>query len=136
MSTKTLIAGLIGGVASFLMGWLLFGILFRDMIIELSGMQGIMRQDSELIMWALILGNLSMGMFTAYIFATWTSISTFMTGLRVGAVIGFLMSLGWNMVDYATTNIYQLNGALLGVALSVVMGGVVGGVVGYWLGRK
>lgn len=136
MSTKTLIAGLIGGVTSYLLGWLLYGILFRDMTIELAGMPGIMRAETDLIMWALILGSLSMGMFTSYIFATWTSISTFISGLRAGAIIALLMSVGSDMISYATTNVYQLNGALLDVALTVVIGGVVGGVVGWWLGRK
>ncbi|MBK9629915.1 MAG: hypothetical protein IPO62_02405 [Saprospiraceae bacterium] len=136
MSTKTMIAGLIGGVTSYLLGFLLYGILFRDMTNELAGMPGIMRADADMIWWALILGNLSMGMFTAYIYATWTSISTFMTGLRAGAVIGLFMSVGWDMISYATTKIFTLNGAFLDIALVIVMGGVIGGVVGWWLGRK
>jgi len=136
MSTKALIAGLIGGVTSYLLGWLLYGILFMDMTNELAGMPGIMKQEADMVMWALILGNISMGLFTSYIFATWTSISTFMSGLRAGAIIALLMSIGWDFVSYATTNVFTLNGALLDVALTVVIGGVVGGVVGWWLGRK
>lgn len=131
-----MIAGLLGGVASFLIGWILYGFVFKSTMAGMEGMAGVTKPDEEMIMWALVVGNLSLGMMYAYIFGTWTNISTFMGGLRAGAIISFFMGLGWDMVGYATSNAFTLNGALMDVAICVVMGGIVGGVVAWWLGRN
>ncbi len=67
---KILLGGLAGGVVSFLLGWILYGMLLRD-VLEPEYVTDIMRADTEMIWWALILGNLSCGMLYSYIFGRW-----------------------------------------------------------------
>lgn len=136
MSTKALIAGILGGIVYFLLGWLLYGMLLESTFESMSGSaQGVSR-GMEMVMWALIIGQLTLGIMLAYIFSSWSGISTFMGGLKGGAIIGFLMTLGIDMTMFATTNISTLNGALLDVVVMTVNSGLAGGVVGWWLGKK
>lgn len=136
MNTKTIIAGLIGGIASFFLGWLFYGMLFKETLAGFAGSAtGVWRADNEMIFWALILGNLILGLLIAYIFSGWAGITTFAGGAQAGAIIGFLFTFGSNMIGYSVTNIMHLNGSLLDVGISTFMWAICGGLVGWWLGR-
>ncbi len=137
MNTKTLIAAVIGGACSFLLGWLFYGIIFKDTLAGMAGSaQGVMKADSEMIFWALLLGNLLIAYLVTYVFSTWAGITTFAAGAQAGAMMGLLFTLGFDMVTYAVTNMMTLSGALLDVVISVIMWGISSGLVGWWLGRK
>lgn len=137
MNTKTLIAGLIAGVVYFLLGWLLYGMLFASTMQNLSGSAtGVMKADDEMIMWALALGNIAFGMALAYIFGTWAKIATVMSGAVAGATVGALLSLGMNLIWYATSNVMTLAGSCLDVVIFTVMSAVAGAAAAWWLGRS
>ncbi|MBK8296972.1 MAG: DUF1761 domain-containing protein [Saprospiraceae bacterium] len=137
MNSKIIIAAVIGGLSSFLLGWLFYGILFKE---ALAGMAGsatnVMRADSEMVWWALIIGNLVIGYLVAFMWSSWAGITTFMGGAKAGAIIGFLFSFGWDMLMYGTTNCMQMSGALLDVMISTIMWAISAGLVGWWLGRS
>jgi len=136
-TNKILLAGLIGGAASFLLGWLVWGVLLMDFMKSNAGSAtGVMRAENEMIWWALILGNIAGGLLLALIYGRWGSISTFLTGAKAGAVIGLLLGISYDMMWYATSNVMTLNGALVDILANVVVTGLVGGVVGWFLGRK
>ncbi len=136
MNTKMLVAGLMGGVGFFLLGWLLYGILLMDTMASYSN-SACMRADGDMNFPLLVVGNLIQGFLVAYIFSQWASISTFATGLQRGALIGFLLSMALNCIWYATSTVMtEFTGAFIDVAVSTVMWGLVGGIVGWWLGRK
>jgi len=136
-TNKILLAGLIGGAASFLLGWLVWGVVLADFMKSNSGSAtGVMKAESEMVWWALIVGNLAGGLLLALIFGRWGSISTFLTGAKAGAVIGLLIAISVDMTMLATSNIMTLNGALVDILANAVVAGIVGGVVGWFLGRK
>ncbi len=136
MNAKMLVAGLMGGVAFFLLGWLLYGILLKDTLANYHN-GDFMRADADLNMPLLVLGNLIQGILVAYIYSQWASISTFVTGLQRGALIGFLLSLGMNCIWYATSTLMtEFTGVIIKVVIATVIWGLVGGIVGWWLGRK
>ncbi len=131
-----LVAGLMGGVGFFLLGWLLYGILLMDTMASYSN-AACMRAEEDMNLPLLVVGNLIQGFFVAYIFSHWASISTFATGLQRGAFIGFLLSLGMNCIWYATSTVMtNFTGAIIDIIVVTVMWGIVGGIVGWWLGRK
>lgn len=137
MNSKTIIAGILGGICSFLLGWLLYGIVFKNMMADMMGSAtGVMRSDSEMVFWALILGNLIIGCLVAYIFNFWASISTFMGGLTAGATIGLLFTLAFDLIFYATTNVTTISGIAVDVVINLLIWGISSGVVGWWLGRS
>ncbi|MFM9946509.1 MAG: hypothetical protein ACKV1O_01095 [Saprospiraceae bacterium] len=136
-TNKILLAGLIGGAASFLLGWLVWGIALQGFMKDNMGSAtNVMRPESEMIWWALIVGNLAGGLLLALIYGRWGSISTFLTGAKAGAVIGLLLGISYDMMWYATSNVMTLNGSLVDILANAVVTGVVGGIVGWFLGRK
>ncbi len=138
MSTnKILIAGLIGGLAAFILGWLFYGTLLMGFFEKNAGTAtGVTRPMEDMVWWAMILGHLAYGYLFALIYGRWASISTFATGAKAGAVIGGLMALTFDMIMYGSTNISNLTAALVDVVVMAVTGAIVGGVVAWWLGRK
>ena len=137
MNAKTLIAAMLGGISSFLLGGFLYGFLFRSTLEGLAGSAtNVWRPNDEIILWALLLGNLIIGYLVAFIFTNWAGSSTFTGGLKAGAIIGGLYALGFDLLSYGTSQVFQLGGALLDVGLSIVIWALSSGVVGWWLGLR
>jgi len=134
MNAKMLVGGLLGGVTFFLLGYLLYGLLFTDAMASCTSCQ---RPMGEINFLLLGVGNVFMGLTISYIFSRWVSVSTFMAGVTAGATIGLLMSIGFSSISYATSTVYSTPTCILyTVIIEVIMWGVVGGVIAYWLGRK
>lgn len=139
MSTKVLLATLAGGVVSFLLGWLVFGILLKSTYDGMLTETGItaMRSEADMMnyMWAMVLSNLVYGLLLAVIFSRWASISTFQGGAIAGGVIAFLVVLSFDLSMYAMMNTWRGGaGLLIDPLVNGVVGAVVGGVVGWVLG--
>ncbi len=133
-TNRILLAGLIGGVFAFFFGWLLWGIIFRDMMP--SGMASVNRAESDMIMWALVASNLIWGILMAYIFVQWASISTWQTGATAGAILGLLISAAYDFGFYSMTTLFTLQDVAIDVALNTFFVATMGAVVGWWLGWK
>src|SRR5476651_1399940 len=124
---KILVPGIAGGIAYFLLGYLFYGVLFKDVMV--GPVAGVNRIMDEFVWWSLILGNLSFGLLLAYIIAKPGS-SSAMSGAMTGGVVGLLMSLSYDMIMYATTHLLSQKMILQDVAISVVMSIITGAVIG------
>ncbi len=130
---KFAIGTLAGGIAFFLLGWLLYGMLFMKFFEANAGSAtGVAKEAMD--WWALILGNLAMGALLTFIFLRWANISTFMGGLKAGAVIGLLMALGFDLSMYGTSNIMNLSATFMDVVVFTLMAAIAGGLTGLMLG--
>jgi hypothetical protein len=130
---KIFLVGLFGGIFSFFLGWLLFGIVFKDaMHYEV---EGVMKSDTDMVWWAMILSNLLWGWLFAYIFIRWASISTWLAGLKAGAIIGLLFVAALDFGFLSMTNLFTLNGAIVDILINTVYCGIIGAFVG-WLSGK
>ena len=138
MDAKTrIMATLAGFVTLFLLGWLIYGMLLMDFYMSNSGTAtGVMREESEMVWWALIVGNVFQAYLLVYIFDKWTNITTFSSGLQAGAILGLILGFAMNLTMYGTSNMMNLTAALVDPFVSAVMMGITGGVMGYMLGRK
>lgn len=135
-ANKILISGLVSGIAVFLMGYLLYGVIFMSTMETMTGSaSGVMKEMDAMVWWALIIGNLLWGFLLAYIFGTWANISTFMGGLKGGAIIGLLAAAAFDLTMFATANIMSLSGTILDIVIFTVIMAVGGGVAGWMLGR-
>lgn len=136
MDTKKFLFGtLAGGIAFFLLGYLFYGIALMNFYSAHAGSAtGVAKSMEEMGWGPLILGNLASGALLTYIFLKWAKITTFGGGASGGAVIGFLMALGYDMVSYGTTNIMDLTAAATDVVVAAVMTAIAGGIVGAVLG--
>jgi hypothetical protein len=57
-------------------------------------------------------------------------------GISTGFILGFLMTLGFNLILYAQLNLYNTKILAIDTVLSGVMGGITGAVLGWWFGRS
>ena len=136
MNTNKLLFGtLIGGVAFFLLGWLLYDMVFSKTLADLMpGMADIQRPNKEYDMVAMVVASLAFGFLLAYIFEKWAVIRSFMGGLVAGATICFIMAIAYDSIWHATTTVGSWGGTALDAVISAIQGGIAGGVIGWWLG--
>jgi len=129
MKTKNfLVSGLVGGIVDFVLGWLFYGMLFKD-----SFPQPDEENSSALIF--IFLGCITFGLFIAYIFTKWAQITTAVTGAKAGAILGLFIALFWNFFNCAMDATVQMQTVALDVAISVVMAAIVGAVIGVVNGK-
>ena len=133
-TNKILLAGLVGGVFSFFFGWLVFGILFKDMMP--AGMSPVLRPEADMVMWSMIVSNILWSLFIAYVFVQWAQIATWQGGASAGAVMGFLISAAIDTSFYAMTTMYTLQNIGIDILLNTIYVAVIGAVIGWWLGWK
>jgi len=109
-TNKFLIGGIIGGIAYFLLGWLVWGMLLMNFMTENAGTAtGVMKAEGDMIWWALIVGNLFSGLAMAYVL-TKAGVSTASTGVMMGAIFGLLISASFDFTMFGTANIMNMNG--------------------------
>lgn len=132
---KILVSGILVGVVSFFLGWLIWGILLADFT-KIAGMAPVSRAETDMVMWAMIASNLLWGIFLAYVFVQWANITTFQTGAIAGATLGFIIVLAIDMGFYAMTTMYTIEDIVKDVLINTVYMALLGGILGWWLGRK
>lgn len=133
MNSKTLIAGIIGGIASFVAGWIIFGILLMNFFSKnMIHYDGLMKEPVEI--WAIAAGSLLHGVLLAYIFKL-GGIRSAGSGAIAGGITFLLMSLGVDLMMYAQFNLINFQMIALDVIGTSVLGICAGTAVGWWLGR-
>ena len=133
MNTKTLLGALIAGVISFLLGWLIFGILLMDYYTSnMVSYTGLIKNPPDIL--PIAIANLVWGLLVAWIFSM-AGINTISRGFSTGFILGFLMTLGFDLFLYAQLNLYNTKVLAVDVVLNGVMGGVIGAILGWWFGR-
>ncbi len=135
MNTKNfLVGGIVGGIVYFLLGWLFYGNLMMQYFHDHAGTAtGVERVMDNFEWWALILGNLSAGLLIAYVF-TKSGVSTLMSGLITGGILGFLISAFFDFSMYGTTNIMSKESLFADIAIFTVISAIAGAVVGAVIG--
>ena len=133
-TNKFIVGGIIGGVAYFLLGWLVYGMLLMDFMTANAGTAtGVMKAESDMVWWALIVGNLFSGLALSYVLNK-AGASGAAAGASVGAVFGLLICAAFDFTYFGTTNLYTMKGMLVDIAVSTVMSAVVGGIIGWYSG--
>ncbi len=131
MNTKKFLIGtLVGGITIFLLGYLFYGQLLANFFAQHShAPAGAERAMTELVWWALIIGNLGTGALLTYVFLKLGNVNSFSGGLGIGATVGFLSALGNDLVRYATENASDLTGVFADIVVFAVICGVAGGII-------
>ena len=117
MDTKKFLTGtLVGGIAFFFLGYLIYGMALMSFMSSHAGSAtGVQKSMEQLTWWALILGNLA-------------------SGATAAAVVGFFTSMGFDMVMFATSNIMDLTAVAVDIVAFTIMNAIAGGAIGAVLG--
>ena len=136
MLTRVLAATVAGGVAFFILGFLLYGLVLDPMVMKPNMNPDAAKLMNDPPVWVpLVLANFVSAFLLAYIFDKWAGIKTFRGGLEGGAIVWFLISLSFQLMFLAfmkMSNNYIP--AIADVVGSIVMGAIGGGVIGQVLG--
>lgn len=122
---KILRGTLIGGVAYFLIGWLVYGILLMDFFSSATNMCA-NRPDGEMIWWAMIVSNLLAALFLT-LFLNRTEAIGIVDGLKTGAIFGSLFT---GTIDFSFWSMTTMYSSLLPLLVEIVVSAIVFAVVG------
>ncbi len=129
---KLFMGGIVGGILFFLLGWLIYGMLLMDFMNNHTGAAGnVSRTEPDFLYLAI--GNLAMGFLLAYIFVK-SNVNSMAGGFITGAVLGLLMSVGYDCMIYGTTTVISKTAMAADVAVSTVMTAIAGAVVAMVMG--
>ena len=126
------VSGIVGAIVNFLLGWLFYGMLFKDSYPQPDESEG----SNSLIF--IFLGCLVFSLFIAYIYDKWAQINTLATGAKAGAIIGLFMGLCYNLFSLAMSDEcreWTMQLAVLDTAINIVMTAITGAVIGMVLGK-
>ncbi len=127
MNTKTLIAAVAGGLTLFLTGGFIYGLVLGNFFaVEVS------RDPVNLLF--IVPGELVLGYFLAWVLSC-CGASTVGDGAKNGALVGFLIALGYGLIMYGATTITDLTHYLVEAVIWAVRFACAGAVIGWWYGR-
>ena len=133
---KIAIASVAGGLVFWLLGGLIYGMLLTGFMEEhAAGTMTNMRGNDDMILWAMIIGNLLQAGLLAYIYDHWANISTFMGGAKAGALIGLLIAGSVGFIGYAVFSGSDVTWVITDMVVHAVMSAIAGGVIGLVLGK-
>lgn len=133
MNTKVIYASLATGIASFFLGWLVFGIALDGYFkAHTLTHAGLMKDPPNMI--ALAIANLAWGFTLAWLLWKMGATSA-SAGLVPGAIIGLLFALAFDMYMASFMMLYSGRMVIaVDILVNAAMGAVLGGVAGAVLG--
>ena len=121
MNKNVLISGIAGTIVYYLLGWLVYDILFPQMSTGDESMLGI------------FLGCLCYMFIYALIFVRWAHITTFKTGVTTGFVLGLLYALSWQ--SFAYTGHFEFSSFIREILIGSLMTAAGAGTVAFVHGK-
>jgi hypothetical protein len=128
MNMKILRGTVFGGIAFFLLGWLIYGIIMMGYNSTHTN-QCLNRANGEMIWWAIILGNF-ISAFLITLVLNWSGAKRWLDGLKTGAIFGVLYYSSLALGYWSMTSMYNSFVALLAdVAQTTVLWALVGLII-------
>lgn len=135
MNMKIIRGTLFGGIAYFLMGWLVWGILLMDFYAA-NFNQCSSRPEMEMIWWAMIVSNLTIALLLT-LFLKWSGTKGIVDGLKTGALFGFLFSLSLDLGYYSMTTMFNnFTAIIVDVVVNTVVMAILGLVIVLTWGKE
>jgi hypothetical protein len=128
MNMQILKGTLFGGIAYFFLGWIIYGMLLTDFATA-NFNQCMNRPEMEMIWWAMIVSCFVYALFLT-LFLKGSGGSTWLDGLKTGALFGCLFALTIDMSFYSMTTMYSsFTGILVDVIAASVSAAITGIVI-------
>ena len=134
MSSKAIIAALVGAIFSFLAGWVVYGILLMDFYTANTIVyEGLAKGPMPDLVFIFISGLFNT-LLVSVIFSKWAHVKTFKGGFINGMIIYFLITGSVDLGHYAFYNLMNLTLIIADIIVGTIFGGLVCGVIGAVLG--
>ncbi len=135
MDIKRLVTGtVVGGIILYAVGYLIFDLAFREFYAANAGSATGVERDPQVV-WAVALGTLSYAALVTLGIGSGSRSSNVGAGVKVGAVVGFLLWFTVDFIFYGTSNVGNLTRTVVDPLLELVRGGIAGGVIAVVLGK-
>jgi len=129
---KSILAALAGGIALFVLGFLIYGVVLAGFYAgNLGSATGVVREVP--VWWALCVSQFGLAAVITYV-AVHASVSSASEGLKMGAVFGLLFGVAIAFDLYAVTNWSNVTVAFVEPLVTAVRISLAGGVIGAVLG--
>ena len=134
-SNRFVLAALAGGVVMFLGGGLLYGVVLASFFAANVGSAvGVMRDPPDYV--HLALGQMVLGVYLAVVMDKWAGVGGVAAGLKIGAISGLLIALGYDLTLFGTSNMANITSTLVDPLVFMVQSACAGATIGAVLGSK
>ncbi len=129
MNAKQLAVGIIvGTLVSMIVGYVIWDVLVADFFASNMGSAtGVMR-DTQLL-WAVIIGTASYTALIALALGAQSGELTIAGGLKVGAIVGFLVWFSVDFILFGIMNVNTLTIAIVDPILEAIRAGITGAAI-------
>jgi hypothetical protein len=135
MNTKVLIAALAGGVAAYLLGWVIWGmVLMGFMEANMTVYEGLVKSEMNLLV--MFVSCLIWGFLLAWVYSCFSGKKSLAGGAVTGGIIGLLVAAGLDLNFLANWNLYTPVAMVADILANGVYSAGVGAVVGWILRDK
>jgi hypothetical protein len=133
MSAKILMSGIVAGIVTFFVGYLIYGIVMADYFkSSIPSLPGLMKAPEEI--WAIGVGNLIWGVLLSWSLSA-AGAGSASRGAVYGAIAFFLYAIGSGFIGYGQMTLYSIEVIFVEGLCTAVMMGIGGAVAGWMLGR-
>jgi hypothetical protein len=130
MKTKQWVVGIVGGgVVLFVLGYIIFERLLGSFYAANGGSAMGVSRDPQ-ILWAVAVGALAYAALMVNALKAHTASLNVVSGMKVGATVGFLLWLCADFTLYGVTNMNNLTLTIADPLVELVRGGITGAVLG------
>jgi uncharacterized membrane protein len=131
---RTLVATIVGAVVAFFLGYLLWGVVLVGFFeANMGTATGVMKETPSLI--PIALGQIFGALLLTLVIQRWGNSASVAGGAKVGAIVGLLVTLSYDLTMYGSANLMNLTAALVDPVVGAVHMAVVGAAIGMVLGR-
>ncbi len=135
MDIKRLMIGtVVGGITLNILGYITWDVLFTEFFAANAGSATGVVKDPQVV-WALALGSLSYAALLTLAIETRAGSATIVEGLKIGAIVGFLMWFAVDLTLYGVWNVSNLTAAIVDSLLELVRAGISGAIIAGVLGK-
>ena len=135
MDIKRFIIGtVVGAITLYILGYLIFDLAFAEFYAANAGSATGVVRDNQVV-WAVALGTLSYAALLTLAIGIRAGSTTIVEGVKIGAIVGFLMWFGADFIFYGIFNISNLTLTFVDSLLELIRGGITGAVIATVLGK-
>lgn len=134
MNKKIIAATIAGAFTTFMLGWLIYGMLLMDfMEANTVKYDGLMLNPPKL--GVLFVSHLAFALLLAWLYDKWINCRNFASGFTNGLIIAGLVTISIDLGFYAFMNLYNTTMMAVDIAVSSLIWAVASGVIGLVLGK-